>query len=107
MAVSFKNENSFNFFATFSNSLIFCGRPTPLKSVAMATRDTTSNFEFQNFTNAYLGKVTKFQFNCFSRLGAALKKPEGGGRHPPSPIRVNWLLKDLLNCIGSFSCEKV
>ena len=35
-------------------------------------------FEFQNFTYTYMGKVTKFQFNCLSRLGAAFKQPEGG-----------------------------
>ena len=45
-------------------------------------------FEFQNFTDAYLGKVTKFQFNCFSCLDAAFKKPGGDSICPPSPIRV-------------------
>ena len=83
MAVSFKNENSFNFLPHFMISLIFYGRPTPLKSVTMATRNTLFLiFEFQNFTNTYLRKVTKFQFNCFSRLGAGFKKPEGGSASP-------------------------
>ena len=75
MADSFKNESSFIFFATFPDlSRFFCGRPTPFKSVTMATRNTIFPIlEFQNFTDTYLGKVTKFQLNCFSRLGAALK----------------------------------
>ena len=65
-------------------SLIFYGQPTPLKSFTMATGNALFPiFEFQNFTDTYLGKVTKFQFNCFSRLGAAFKKPEGGGIRPP------------------------
>ena len=41
-----------------------------LKSVTMATRNALFPiFEFQNFTNTYFRKVSKFQFNCFSRLG--------------------------------------
>ena len=90
MADSLKNESSFNFLPHLLISLIFYWRPTPLKFV------TTRNalfpiFEFQNFTDTYLGKVTKFQFNCFSRLGAAFKIPEGGGASatPASPTRVN------------------
>ena len=59
-------------------SLIVYGRLTSLKSVTMATRNALLLiFELQNFTNTYLGKVTKFQFNYLSRLGVALKKPEG------------------------------
>ena len=55
----------------------------------MATRNALFPiFELQKFPNTYLGKVTKFQFNSFSRLGAAFKNPEGGNI-PPSPIRVN------------------
>ena len=38
--------------------------------------------------------MTKFQFNLFSPLGAAFKKPEGGHVPPPSPIRVNKLQKE-------------
>ena len=88
MAVSFKNENSFNFLSHLTISFIFYRRPPPLKSVTMATRNALFPiFKFQKFTNTYLGKVTKLEFNSFSRLGAALKKPEGGGI-PPSPIRV-------------------
>ena len=80
MAVSFKNENSFNFLPHLMISYILYRRPTPLKSVTMAIRNSLFPiFEFQNFTNTYLGKVTKFQFNCFSHLCAAFKKPEGGG----------------------------
>ena len=72
MAVSFKNENSFNFLSHFMIFLIFYGGPTLLKSVTMATKNTLFPiFEFRKFTNTYLGKVTKFQRNCFSRLGAA------------------------------------
>ena len=41
-------------------------------------------FEYENFTNTHFRKVTKFQFNCFSRLGAAFKRSEGGW-HPPPP----------------------
>ena len=79
MAVSFKNENSFNFLSHLMISFIFYRRPPPLKSVTMATRNALFPiFKFQKFTNTYLGKVTKFQFNCFSRLGAAFKKPERG-----------------------------
>ena len=32
-----------------------------------------------------MGKVTKFQFSCFIRLGAAFKKPEG----PPVRLGLN------------------
>ena len=80
MAVSFKNKNCFNFLSHLLISLIFYRQPPPLKSVAMATRNVLSPiFEFQTFPNTYLGKVTKCQFNSFSRLGAAFKKHEGGG----------------------------
>ena len=76
-------------------SLIFYWRPTPLKSVTMATRNALFPiFEFQNFTNTYLGKVTKFQFNCFSRLGAAFKKPEGAASAPP-PVRLGLTLFEI------------
>ena len=83
MADSFKNESSFDLLLHFH----FYGRPTPLKSVTMATKNTLLPiFDFQNFTNTYLGKVIKFQFNCFSRLGAAFKKPEGVASAPtPTP----------------------
>ena len=85
MPVSFKNENSFNFLSHLMISFISYRRPPPLKSVTMATRNALFPiFKFQKFTDTYLGKVTKFQFNCFSLLGAALKKLRGGG-----PIRVN------------------
>ena len=78
MADSFKNESSFNFLPQFLISLIFYGRPAPLTSVTMATRNALFPiFEFQNFTDTYFGKVTKFQFNCIRHLGAAFKKPEG------------------------------
>ena len=54
----------------------------------MATRNALfSIFEFQNFTDAHWGKVTKFQFNFFSRLGAVLKKPEGGGIPPQGHVQ--------------------
>ena len=83
MTVSFKNENSFNFLSHLMISFIFYRRPHPLKSVTMATKNALFPiFKFQKFTDTYLGKVTKFQFNCLSRLGAAFKKPEGGGIHP-------------------------
>ena len=50
--------------------------PTPFKSVTLATRNALfTSFEFQNFTDTYLGKVTKFQFNCF----CLLKNLRGGG----------------------------
>ena len=39
--------------------------------------------------------MTKFQFNRFSRLGAAFKKPEGGGIRPPPTPRVRSGLKHL------------
>ena len=59
MAVSFKNENSFNFLPHLMILLTFYGRPTPL----MATGNALFLiFGFQNFTNTYFGKVTKFQF---------------------------------------------
>ena len=81
MADPFKNESSFNFLRHLLISLIFYWRPTPLKSVTMATINALFPiFEFQNFTNTYLGKVTKLQFNYFSRLGAAFRKPEGAVR---------------------------
>ena len=90
MAVSFGNENSFNFLAHLTIPLIFHGQTTLLKSVTMATRNALySIFEFQNLTNTYLGKVTKFQFNCFSSLGAAFKEPERGGIHPPARLGLN------------------
>ena len=64
----------------------------------MATRNALFPiFKFQNFTDTYLAKVTKFQFNCFSRLDAAFKKPEGGVMHPPNPIRVNKIMKKNQN----------
>ena len=70
MAVSLKNENGFNFLPHLVISLIYDERPTSLKSITMATRNTLFPiFEFQNFTNTYLGKVTKFHLNCFSHLG--------------------------------------
>ena len=76
MADSFKNESSFNFSPQLLLSLIFYWRPTPLKSVIMATRNALFPiFEFRNFTDTYLGKLAMFQVNCFSRLGAAFKKP--------------------------------
>ena len=50
-------------------SLISYWRPTPLIPVTVATRNARfAIFEFQNFTDTYLGKVTKFQFNCFSPI---------------------------------------
>ena len=58
----------------------------------MATRNVLFPiFELWNFRNTELGKVTKFNINRFSRLGAAFKKPEGGGilPPPPRPIRVH------------------
>ena len=65
-------------------SFIFYRRPPSLKSVTMATRNALFPIsKFQKFTNTYLGEVTKFQFNCFGHLGAAFKKPEGGGIRPP------------------------
>ena len=84
-------------------SFIFYRRPPPLKSVTMATRNALFPiFKFQTFTHTYLGKVTKFQFNCFSRLGAAFKKPEAGGI---SPIRVKigvgcWALGFSGTCVA-------
>ena len=73
MAVSFKNENSFNFLPHLMISLISYGRPTPFKSVTMATRNALFPILKFHFTDTYLGKVTKFQFNCFSRLGAPIR----------------------------------
>ena len=71
-------------------SFIFYRRPPPLKSGTMATRNALFPiFKFQKFTNTYLGKVTKFQFNWFSRLGAAFKKPEGRGT---PPVRLGLML---------------
>ena len=73
-------------------SLIFYGRPTSLKSVTMATKNALfSLFEFQHFTNTCLGKVTKFQCNCFSHLGVAFKKP--GEQYPPTPPPVRLGLR--------------
>ena len=98
MAVSFKNENSFNFLPHLMISLIFYGRPTPLKSVTMATRNALfPNSEFQKFTNTYLGEVTKFQLYCISRLGASFKKPEEGQHLPPGLIRVKGRGEGLWN----------
>ena len=86
MVVSFKNENCFNFLLHLMISLIFYRRPPPLIPVTMAPRSALFPiFELQKFPNTYLGTVTKFQFNSFSRLGAAFKKPEGGGIPPPPP----------------------
>ena len=78
-------------------SFIFYRRPPPLKFVTMATRNALfSIFKFQKFTNTYLGKVTKFQLNCFSRLGATFKKPVGrGAASAPLPVRLG-LIKFLL-----------
>ena len=92
MVVSFKNENSFNFLSHLMISLIFYRRPPPLKSVTMATRNALFPiFKFQKFTDTYLGKVAKFQFNCLSHFGAAFKKPECRLLPPPpSPIRVKF-----------------
>ena len=88
MAVSFKNDNCFNFLSHLMISLIFYRQSSPLKPVTMATRNALFPiFELQKFPNTYLAKVTKFQFNSFNCLGGAFKKPEGGGI-PPSPIRV-------------------
>ena len=90
---SFKNESSFNFLPHFLISIIFYRQPINLKSVTMAPGNAVFPiYEFQNFTYTYLGKVIKFQLNCFSRLGAVFKKPEGGGtRSPPnSLIWVNY-----------------
>ena len=99
MAVSFKNENSFNFLSHLMISFIFYRRPPPLKSVTMTTRNVLFPiFKFQKFTNTYLGKVTKFQFNCFSRLGAAFKKPEGAASAAPPPPPVRSGLKSTLSC---------
>ena len=67
-------------------SLIFYRRPLPLKPVTMATKNALFPiFELQKCPNTYLGKLTKFQFNSFSRLGAAFKKPEGAASAPPPP----------------------
>ena len=91
MAVSFKNKNSFNFLSHLMISFIYYRRPPLLKSGIMETRNALFPiYKFQKFTNTYLGKVTKFEFefNCFSCLGAAFKKPEGDGMCPPIPIRV-------------------
>ena len=75
-------------------SLSFYRRPSPLKSVTMATSNALfPMFELQKFLNTYLGKVTKFQFNSFSRLGAAFKKPEGGGIRPPVRLGLKQCIK--------------
>ena len=71
----------------------FYGRPGPIKSAITKTRKSLFLlFEFQNFTNTYLEKVTKFKFNSFSRLGAALKKPEGLTLFRLVPLQVFALL---------------
>ena len=90
MADSFKNESSFNFLPHLLISLIFTGDlRTRLKSVIMATSKALFPIlEFQNFTNAYLGKLTKFQFNFCRCLGAVFKKPEGAADAASGPIRV-------------------
>ena len=75
-------------------SLIFYRRPPPLKSVAMATRNALfPMFELQKFPNAYLRKVTKFQFNSFCGIGAAFKIPEGGGIRPP--VQLELILSNM------------
>ena len=52
MAVWLKNENSLNFLSYLMISLIFQGRPTPLKSVTLATRYALFLiFELQNFAD--------------------------------------------------------
>ena len=67
-------------------SPFFYRRPLPLKSVTMATKNALFPiFRFQKFTNTYLGKMTRFQFNGFSHLGAGLKIPEGAA---PPPARL-------------------
>ena len=70
--------------------IIFHQLTTLDKSVAMATRNPLfSIFEFRHFTNTQSGKVSRFKFSCFSRLGAAFKKPKwAASTPPPSPIRV-------------------
>ena len=86
MADSLRNESSFNFLPHLLISLMFYWRPTPLKSVTMATRNALFPiFGFQNLTDTYLGK---FQFNCVSRLSAALKKPGKGAASAPLPPRL-------------------
>ena len=99
MAVSFKNENCFNFLSHLMISLIFNRRPSPLKPVTMATRNALFPiFELQKFPNTYMGKLTKFQFNGFSRLGAVFKKPKGAASAPPpSPIRVSICVLQTAN----------
>ena len=53
----------------------------------MATRNALSpSFEVLNFTDTYLGKLTKFQFNCFRSLGACR-----------SPIRIKNLCTKFSN----------
>ena len=64
-------------FVTLNDSDSSLQQPPPLKPVTMATRNALFPiFELQKFPNTYLRKVTKFQFNSFSSLGAAFKKPE-------------------------------
>ena len=47
-------------FVTFADFTHFYWRPTPFKSVTMTTKNALfPTFEFQSFTNAYLGKVAK------------------------------------------------
>ena len=80
--------------------LIFChiclslcfSLATPLKSVTNATWNALFPiFEFRNFTYAYLGEVTKFQFNC--RLGAVLKNLVAGGIRPPPVLSIRIKFK--------------
>ena len=84
MADSFKNEGSINFFAKFLDFLHFLQSIYSSQIYYHSNKEhSISNSEFQNFTDTYLGKVTKFQFDCFSRLGAAFQKPEASGLLPP------------------------
>ena len=74
--------------------IIFHQWTTLDKSVAMATRNPLFPiFEFRHFTNTQSGKVRRFKFSCFSRLGAAFKKPEGAASTPPLPVRLGLRLK--------------
>ena len=87
MSDALKNESSFNFLPHLLIPLLFYWRPTPLKSVTMATRNVLFPiFEFQNFTDTYLGKVTKFEFNCFSCLGEHSKNLRGAASVPHSQV---------------------
>ena len=82
MAVSFKNEISLKFLSHLMIRSFFTGN---LLLSNLLPCNKFPVFKFQKFTNTYLGKVTKCQFNCFSRFGAAFKKPEDAA---PSSIRV-------------------